>query len=407
MKYGTKLIVSLARARKTFIKDTQYYNVIASLVQYPYEIDLSDLKKTSDYLRTHTEFYFKTKFLVIDFTFWSPNLGEPEEICINTENLKYVKYNIFYFIKMLIDGPNNNPLSIFLKEAFNAQLNIDESKIKLGSLENLFLNENMQYNNIIFIFNDLKWSNILILFRLLKINIYGGHNSKRHLLSTVQSSLVKFLLLLNELKLSPDIIYHSFNNLGSVHSKYDKDCGSAAETRKNNTKGGSATISESLLFLYSYEPVSNCIIFITDKILEVKKLKLSIQKDLTNLKDIELRIKKYKLNEIGYSDKFTAKKLEVAQQKLPVVKEAIKKQISDLKNEEDLIKKNILNLYNHERDLFFSKEGIFLYDNNIFIINEKNENYYLSDSNKVIFKKSYLEGILDNNITNNKQISNV
>ena len=78
---------------------------------------------------------------------------------------------------------------------------------------NFFLKDNMNNYNIIFIFEGLIWSNILFLFNLLGITIYGGSNTRRHLLSTVQLSLVKFLELITNFNIDLKIIYNIFNFL--------------------------------------------------------------------------------------------------------------------------------------------------------------------------------------------------
>ena len=71
-------------------------------------------------------------------------------------------------------------------------------QIELGKSNDLYLNDNMKYNNVILIFKNINLSNILFLFRTLNISIFGGYNTKRHILSTVQVSLVKFFLSLKK-----------------------------------------------------------------------------------------------------------------------------------------------------------------------------------------------------------------
>lgn len=59
--------------------------------------------------------------------------------------------------------------------------------IKLNLLH-LFENESLkdlqEKYKLIFIFEDISWSNIVLLFKTKGINLYGGSDSRRHILST-------------------------------------------------------------------------------------------------------------------------------------------------------------------------------------------------------------------------------
>lgn len=62
-----------------------------------------------------------------------------------------------------------------------------------------------------FVFEGLYWENIVGIFKSFCINFYGGSYTRRHLLNTVQASLVKILLLSDNLNIEKKTIYNSFN----------------------------------------------------------------------------------------------------------------------------------------------------------------------------------------------------
>jgi len=51
------------------------------------------------------------------------------------------------------------------------------------------------------------------MFKILNISIYSGSTSLRHLLSTVELNLVKFLQIIQNMLVDPDIIYKVIMNL--------------------------------------------------------------------------------------------------------------------------------------------------------------------------------------------------
>lgn len=90
---------------------------------------------------------------------------------------------------------------------------------------------NIEYN-LIFIFNNIAWSNIVYLFKIYGINLYGGSNSRRHLLSTVQTKLVSFLMLLNDLAIDYNSIYKSFNEINSSTARIEYEFLNMIRSRK-------------------------------------------------------------------------------------------------------------------------------------------------------------------------------
>lgn len=76
----------------------------------------------------------------------------------------------------------------------------------------------MEYD-IVFIFGSIYWENLVAIFKSFGINLYGGNSTRRHLLSTVQISLTKFLLLLNNFNQDNILVYNSYNNISKKNKK--------------------------------------------------------------------------------------------------------------------------------------------------------------------------------------------
>ena len=60
-----KIIVSLAKISSK--SDYKLNNFVASIAQYPYDIDIESLIKTSEILKKHTSFFNKSNFIIINF----------------------------------------------------------------------------------------------------------------------------------------------------------------------------------------------------------------------------------------------------------------------------------------------------------------------------------------------------
>ena len=224
MEKNIKIIASLAKISSDDNKNVKgLQKIVASIVQFPHKINIKELEILSDSLYKNTLFFNHSNFTVIELGFWGDIDGKI--VLINSKHLTYSRINIFNFILAIIDGNNdrNNIVRDLLIQSFGKYYkHYNKNYSKVGTAKSLFLPDNMGYNNMIFIFNGILWSNIILLFRFLNISIYGGNNSRRHLLSTVHTSLVKFLMLLNNMEIDPNIIYNSFKDIGTANAKYDK-----------------------------------------------------------------------------------------------------------------------------------------------------------------------------------------
>ena len=216
MNKDFKIIISLAKIGQDNSQDLKF---VASIVQYPQDINIDSINKTSEILYKHTDFFNKSKFIVFNLDF---NL-ETDSIILQNDNIIITDVNIFNFYSWLTQNKNNyNNLIQLVRKSLIKPKKGKTSNIVIRDNQNHFQEDSMEYQNIIFIFHHITWSNILMLFKLLNITIYGGSSTRRHLLSSVQLSLVKFMQLLNNNLVDPDIIYKSFSEMSTYNSKYNK-----------------------------------------------------------------------------------------------------------------------------------------------------------------------------------------
>ena len=80
--------------------------------------------------------------------------------------------------------PNNNSLVFLTKEDF----------FNLKTF-NLILKNNSKYQNI-FVFKNIDWNEITFFFKELNLDLSGGSNNKKHLLSPIQYKLSLFIWIL-------------------------------------------------------------------------------------------------------------------------------------------------------------------------------------------------------------------
>jgi len=93
----------------------------------------------------------------------------------------------------------------------------------LGAKESTKKNFDSICQDSVFIFRNIDWSNLIFLFKLKGIDISGGSNTKRHMLSTVDATLKEFLDLFygyNTNFINKHIIYESFKNKDAYLSSH-------------------------------------------------------------------------------------------------------------------------------------------------------------------------------------------
>lgn len=392
MKNNLRIIASLAKITEKENKNSNL-KIIASILQYPYEININEIKIIIEKLNKNTNFFFNSKFIVIHLCSWDDNLEG--NLLLNLNNFKYIKFNIFRFIKIFLNNENNkniNELFMFKHLIEKCITNkIEFKNINDLNVLNFFLKDNMNNYNIIFIFEGLIWSNILFLFNLLGITIYGGSNTRRHLLSTVQLSLVKFLELITNFNIDPKIIYNSFNNLSDLNSKYDKNLINIINNcLLNNTK-----VIETFKFSENYEfylKLNLLLKIILELLNSIKNLEILINNNLelnNNILNDKKQIEKY--TNSNYSHKFSSKKIRNATKRIINYNEQIYNNKNDIIEIEKNIKNNIILIYIIEnKNNFFDNKGIFNYDNRIKI--------NLDIINKLIIKNYTIIDIIKGNI---------
>lgn len=100
----------------------------------------------------------------------------------------------------------------FLHFVKNANYNSDSENFIEKIIGNLKDKYKMRFNitgNVLLAFENINWTNLQLLFKYNKIVISGGFNNKRHLLSTTDYSLTRFILILGY---SLNDVFKSFNS---------------------------------------------------------------------------------------------------------------------------------------------------------------------------------------------------
>nr|YP_010041397.1 RNA polymerase [Pisolithus tinctorius]QPA36175.1 RNA polymerase [Pisolithus tinctorius] len=380
MTNNLKLIVSLA---KIGTDKKNRLNVVSSVVYYPKEINTSDIESLTNFLSKKSLFFVNTRFKVIELGFLTEPAGS---LAIDNKYIKYYKINMFRFIEAILNPEFNFYFSNLITKSL-----LKPAGKERRSLKDLLLNDNMEYDNLILIFNNITWSNILFLFRTMNIIIYGGSSTKRHLLSTVQLNLVKFLQLLNNMSVEPDIIYKSFTEMNSGYSKIDKDlCDYLNNVKISNLDDilkdytGNVNYNENYYFIILYN-------IILQKIFELIELRDNIYKlEIENNIIIEeIKAKKhYKLAEYLKIEN----KNDKINRKINNAKKFIKEQTD--KNEENInlilkyeskIKEILSYIYKYNKTLF-DENGRFLSDDKLkieLIKNNVNNKEILNNTNNL------------------------
>lgn len=286
----TQIIASLAKISN---KNKDELNIVSSVVQYPDVINLGNLKRTVDIFSKNNNNY--KNFIVIEL---SLSGSEQPKVELNNMNMKYIKINIFDFINMLLSKDSSTSyqmVNLLVNDEnykFNFQLDVKE----------LFLSDNMKHHKVILILQGLSWSIILYLFRIVKISMYGGSITRRHILSTAQLNLVYFLHLLNGMYIDTNIIYQSYNSNSILNSKYEKELSKIVQNNIEfdpefvqglESKGN----KKELLFLFFGRN------YLLKAFMDLSKYKNMIENLLIENKNIEseIQIKKDKIKDLSYN----------------------------------------------------------------------------------------------------------
>ena len=320
----------------------QNLEVIGSFVKYENSIDFDKVMKTSSFLAQNTDFFLENKFLVLHFNYWDTYDIEPF-ISYENENVQIMQFSIFTFVEALkfeISYNLENELNT-KTEILKSEINRDDSE--LLSLKNLLLRDNMKYKNVILIFESITLSNFYLLLKTFGITIYGGNSQRRHLLSTVHKSLVMFLQLLNNMFISPNLIYKSYidvemskgknvNKLGRLIDKVrnSKD----SEEREKNLSillDQTKSVSENSTFLIKFNELLNFYLRITQYLIVIFRNKNEL---------------------VRLSEKFEGHRPRIEYLN------------SEIQENEENIRALSLSMYHLDKD-YFNEEGEFKYDSNI------------------------------------------
>lgn len=244
-----KIIASLSSINLSKIKNNGIFleNVVSSITYYEREIDFNDVLKTITEIKP-MQLIKNYKFIVINIGL---NFSEvTPTVIMDSTSLKVININLISFLSMVnkdlfksfenylssreyedkqydtIKKEYNKTIKKYYedKESFN-MINNFNYLIKLNLLH-LFENESLkdlqEKYKLIFIFEDISWSNIVLLFKTKGINLYGGSDSRRHILSTVEAKLMNFLLLINHFYIDYNAIYVSQTKYAETSAKYEK-----------------------------------------------------------------------------------------------------------------------------------------------------------------------------------------
>lgn len=244
-----RIIVSLASVNieKIDPRINKIKNVVSSAIYYDKPLDFNQIVQHSD-VRVSL-LLGKYKYIVLNIGIEYPMLPH---LVFETSFIKVINLNIISFIELLkidILGYIIHLLSTLdeessqrdylineeLKKMLNKNFNSDVAKLiknfnyltKIKLLRYIkFKNENINIRNIkyntIFIFQDISWSNIVFLFKTAGISLYGGSGNKRHLLSTVQANLMRFLLFIDSFEIDYNLIFRSYNR-SDTSAKIDRN----------------------------------------------------------------------------------------------------------------------------------------------------------------------------------------
>nr|YP_010697841.1 hypothetical protein P1S03_mgp04 [Porodaedalea chrysoloma]WCF76802.1 hypothetical protein [Porodaedalea chrysoloma] len=401
-----KIIASIAKISSKSSGDLN--NFVASVIRYPRDVDINSLSDMSVFMSKNTDFFKQSKFVVLEFSIWE---SDKEELV--TENIKYFRYNLYSFYRNVLNFNSGflSDLSGLIRnisfseiKGFPSEQHLRKSGFDLGNFKDLLIKDSMSYNNIIFIFNGIAWCNIVYLFKSLNISIYGGSGSRRHLLSTVQSSLVKFLLLLDNMNLDPNIVYNSFTDLSTISGYFNRkilDLDVSSLTNENFLINESENLVENYKFVVECNVTMKAVLSIFDMLKNINQLELAINKHLYDISEANNRKHKYELSS-SYSSGFKLNKIDNA---LKIIRDTtiiVNNLTSKIELLKVSIKEEILKLYKYNSEMFFTVAGYYRADGRIrVVINDDNKE--LLSVNNIIIESS----CKDNSIKDNKLDSSI
>jgi hypothetical protein len=115
--------------------------------------------------------------------------------------LEVTNWNKLIIIKVVINNNKNITFNI-IKTQVNTNINVFTiSYDKIFNVQNpimdWIIHNNSCLENTIFIFENQIWENIQILFENSGTKVYGGNIESRHMLSSCQFTLSKFINIIN------------------------------------------------------------------------------------------------------------------------------------------------------------------------------------------------------------------
>ena len=187
----------------------------------------------------------KTPYLDIDKNIFSTNLYYLFGYILNSSNVEFDANNL---IDILFKNRNAEDQRLFIDRFY-----------KLG----------------LFIFEDITWEDLRLLYRSRRIQISGGTQNRRHLISTLQYRLVKHLI---ELNYNTDDIFNSKNILKNIKlEEFDQDWDSLKRSHLLN-----------IIYTLITEDIKN----MASKLDSIKK---EVSKNKSSLSNVKSKIEEYEL----------------------------------------------------------------------------------------------------------------
>jgi hypothetical protein len=217
------LLVCFARSYDKIHIKSKRIHLVSSVVSSSYGFDLNDIDYSFLKEKMERKMYRSTYYVfnVVDEYANKENLALIDRL-YNIDNRGVTINNYYNCVRVINIGINS--LLTFLEDDGN-KLNITNDFITdiFGDIDSKKKNFDSICQDSVFIFRNICWSSIVLLFKLKGIDISGGSNSKRHILSTVDATLKEFLDLFygyNTDFINKYIIYESFKNKNGYLSSF-------------------------------------------------------------------------------------------------------------------------------------------------------------------------------------------